>query len=122
MPFHNDDRPSLHVYPTGDRGWCCFSCAGGAERSTTWRATSGGSRPVVATSWRYGNASGVPKAELSPAYGSKTVAQSFLMLITVHAFASARSSAALRRWCSRTRGRRRHGARAAGGRACPYAG
>jgi hypothetical protein len=28
-PFHNDDRPSLHVYPTGDRGWCCFSCRRG---------------------------------------------------------------------------------------------
>lgn len=28
-PFHDDDRPSLHVYPTGPRGWCCFSCRRG---------------------------------------------------------------------------------------------
>jgi hypothetical protein len=28
-PFHEDKRPSLHVYPTGDRGWCCFSCRRG---------------------------------------------------------------------------------------------
>lgn len=28
-PFHTDKRPSLHVYPTGERGWCCFSCRRG---------------------------------------------------------------------------------------------
>lgn len=28
-PFHADKRPSLHVYPTGARGWCCFSCRRG---------------------------------------------------------------------------------------------
>jgi DNA primase len=28
-PFHDDARPSLHVYPTGERGWCCFSCRRG---------------------------------------------------------------------------------------------
>lgn len=28
-PFHTDRRPSLHVYPTGVRGWCCFSCRRG---------------------------------------------------------------------------------------------
>jgi hypothetical protein len=28
-PFHHDARPSLHVYPTGTRGWCCFSCRRG---------------------------------------------------------------------------------------------
>jgi hypothetical protein len=28
-PFHADERPSLHVYPTGARGWCCFSCRRG---------------------------------------------------------------------------------------------
>ena len=28
-PFHHDERPSLHVYPTGERGWCCFSCRRG---------------------------------------------------------------------------------------------
>ena len=28
-PFHDDERPSLHVYPTGERGWCCFSCRRG---------------------------------------------------------------------------------------------
>ena len=25
-PFHSDRHPSLHVYPTPERGWCCFSC------------------------------------------------------------------------------------------------
>jgi hypothetical protein len=28
-PFHDDAQPSLHVYPTGTRGWCCFSCRRG---------------------------------------------------------------------------------------------
>ncbi len=28
-PFHDDEQPSLHVYPTGERGWCCFSCRRG---------------------------------------------------------------------------------------------
>ena len=28
-PFHDDARPNLHVYPTGDRGWCCFGCRRG---------------------------------------------------------------------------------------------
>ncbi|MDA0168432.1 hypothetical protein OJ998_04975 [Solirubrobacter taibaiensis] len=28
-PFHQDVRPSLHAYPTGARGWCCFSCRRG---------------------------------------------------------------------------------------------
>ena len=28
-PFHEDVRPSLHVYRTGERGWCCFSCRRG---------------------------------------------------------------------------------------------
>jgi len=28
-PFHHDERPSLHVYSTGTRGWCCFSCRRG---------------------------------------------------------------------------------------------
>src|SRR5215207_3679345 len=28
-PFHEDMRPSLHVYRTGERGWCCFSCRRG---------------------------------------------------------------------------------------------
>jgi DNA primase len=28
-PFHTDVRPSLHAYPTGARGWCCFSCRRG---------------------------------------------------------------------------------------------
>jgi hypothetical protein len=28
-PFHDDARPSLHLYPTGDRGWCCFACRRG---------------------------------------------------------------------------------------------
>jgi hypothetical protein len=28
-PFHHDERPSLHVYETGLRGWCCFSCRRG---------------------------------------------------------------------------------------------
>ena len=28
-PFHDDAEPSLHVYRTGERGWCCFSCRRG---------------------------------------------------------------------------------------------
>jgi hypothetical protein len=28
-PFHDDERPSLHVYESGARGWCCFSCRRG---------------------------------------------------------------------------------------------
>lgn len=27
-PFHNDSKPSLHVYP-GSRGWWCFVCSEG---------------------------------------------------------------------------------------------
>jgi hypothetical protein len=30
-PFHTDERPSLHVYPTASRGWCCFSCRRGGS-------------------------------------------------------------------------------------------
>jgi hypothetical protein len=30
-PFHRDERPSLHVYPTAERGWCCFSCGRGGS-------------------------------------------------------------------------------------------
>jgi hypothetical protein len=30
-PFHNDAHPSLHVYPTAERGWCCFSCGRGGS-------------------------------------------------------------------------------------------
>jgi RepB DNA-primase from phage plasmid len=25
-PFHQDDRPSLHVYPTPEQGWVCYGC------------------------------------------------------------------------------------------------
>jgi hypothetical protein len=28
-PFHEDRRASLHAYPTGTRGWFCFSCRRG---------------------------------------------------------------------------------------------
>jgi CHC2 zinc finger len=28
-PFHEEERPSLHAYPTGDRGWYCYSCRRG---------------------------------------------------------------------------------------------
>jgi hypothetical protein len=28
-PFHNDTKASLHAYPTGARGWYCFSCRRG---------------------------------------------------------------------------------------------
>jgi hypothetical protein len=28
-PFHDDKRASLHAYPTGSRGWFCFSCRRG---------------------------------------------------------------------------------------------
>jgi DNA primase len=30
-PFHLDERPSLHVYATADRGWTCFSCRRGGS-------------------------------------------------------------------------------------------
>lgn len=25
-PFHHDDKPSLHVYPTPEQGWACYGC------------------------------------------------------------------------------------------------
>jgi hypothetical protein len=25
-PFHQDDKPSLHVYPTPEQGWACYGC------------------------------------------------------------------------------------------------
>jgi hypothetical protein len=25
-PFHQDDRPSLHVYPSPEQGWVCYGC------------------------------------------------------------------------------------------------
>jgi hypothetical protein len=28
-PFHDEQHPSLHVYPTAARGWACFSCGRG---------------------------------------------------------------------------------------------
>ena len=28
-PFHPEERPSLHVYPSAARGWTCFSCGRG---------------------------------------------------------------------------------------------
>lgn len=28
-PFHEDQRPSLHVFAIPERGWCCFSCGCG---------------------------------------------------------------------------------------------
>ena len=28
-PFHDDRTPSLHAYPDGVRGWCCFGCRRG---------------------------------------------------------------------------------------------
>jgi CHC2 zinc finger len=28
-PFHDEQHPSLHVYPTAARGWTCFSCGRG---------------------------------------------------------------------------------------------
>jgi hypothetical protein len=30
-PFHEDRTPSLHVFPTPERGWCCFSCGRGGS-------------------------------------------------------------------------------------------
>jgi DNA primase len=30
-PFHSDERPSLHVYGSAARGWCCFSCGRGGS-------------------------------------------------------------------------------------------
>ena len=30
-PLHDDERPSLHVYATAERGWCCYSCGRGGS-------------------------------------------------------------------------------------------
>ena len=30
-PFHEDRTPSLHVFQTPERGWCCFSCGRGGS-------------------------------------------------------------------------------------------
>ena len=30
-PFHTDEHPSLHVYPTAEQGWHCFSCGRGGS-------------------------------------------------------------------------------------------
>lgn len=30
-PFHEDRTPSLHVYPTVERGWCCHAGCGGGS-------------------------------------------------------------------------------------------
>lgn len=30
-PFHADRGPSLHVYPTTDRGWYCYGCCQGGD-------------------------------------------------------------------------------------------
>jgi CHC2 zinc finger/RepB DNA-primase from phage plasmid len=30
-PFHDDARPSLHVYTVAERGWSCFSCRRGGS-------------------------------------------------------------------------------------------
>jgi hypothetical protein len=30
-PFHADQHPSLHVYSSAARGWCCFSCGRGGS-------------------------------------------------------------------------------------------
>jgi hypothetical protein len=30
-PFHDDERPSLHVYSSPGRGWHCFSCRRGGS-------------------------------------------------------------------------------------------
>jgi Bifunctional DNA primase/polymerase, N-terminal/CHC2 zinc finger len=30
-PFHDDGDPSLHVYPTAERGWYCYGCGRGGS-------------------------------------------------------------------------------------------
>jgi hypothetical protein len=30
-PFHSESRPSLHVYDTPERGWCCYGCGRGGS-------------------------------------------------------------------------------------------
>jgi hypothetical protein len=30
-PFHDDRAPSLHVYRTAERGWCCHGCHRGGD-------------------------------------------------------------------------------------------
>jgi hypothetical protein len=45
-PFHEDQRPSLHVFATPERGWCCFSCGRGGTiydlAATLWGMTPRG--------------------------------------------------------------------------------
>jgi len=55
-PFHDDERPSLHVYSTGKRGWCCFSCRA-AALSTTSQPARGGFGHAGGISWKSANGS-----------------------------------------------------------------
>lgn len=45
-PFHEDRTPSLHVYPTPERGWFCFGCRRGTSiydlASAVWDITPRG--------------------------------------------------------------------------------
>jgi hypothetical protein len=45
-PFHEDQTPSLHVFPTPERGWCCFSCGRGGSiydlAAAMWGTTTRG--------------------------------------------------------------------------------
>lgn len=45
-PFHEDRTPSLHVYPTPERGWFCFGCRRGTSiydlASALWGITPRG--------------------------------------------------------------------------------
>jgi hypothetical protein len=48
---HEDRTPSLHVYPTAERGWFCLA-VGPAAPSTTWPAWPSGCRRAVMASAR----------------------------------------------------------------------
>jgi len=54
-PFHDDRRPSLHVYEDSARGWYCFGCRRGGSvydlAAATWRTTTRG-RDFVALRYR----------------------------------------------------------------------
>jgi CHC2-type zinc finger protein len=57
-PFHADQHPSLHVYPTAARGWHCFSCRRGGTvydlAAALWlsgQSEGAGARPLRGASF-----------------------------------------------------------------------
>jgi hypothetical protein len=45
-PFHSDQTPSFHVYPTAERGWTCFGC-----RTSTGRPLGGDIYRLASLLW-----------------------------------------------------------------------